>query len=234
MKNEPAEQVKGKPERRELIGTAGKEKSETEKEKQFKRTRKKLFSATAILTILVLVTILVYPKLFKKSTLEKLRSANGKISVAVMPFQNLTNDTTWNIWQGGIQNELITSLTNSEELKVRQIETVNSLLQSKGLTNYASIVPSVASMISQKLEASVLVYGSINQEGNTVRVNTQLIDPKNEEVIKSFQIESPAREEMIFNIIDSLSAQVKDYLIIAQLKKGSSNLKQVCFAYKFT
>ena len=226
LKNEPVEQVKGKPERREQIGTADKDKGETEKEKQFKWTRKRLFSAAAILTILVLVTVLVYPKIFKKSTLEKLRSASGKISVAVMPFQNLTNDTTWNIWQGGIQNELIASLTSSEELKVRQIETVNSLLQSRGITNYASIVPSVASIVSQKLEASVLVYGSINQEGNKVRVNTQLIDPKNEEVIKSFQIESPAREDMIFNIIDSLSAQVKDYLIITQLKKGSSNLNK--------
>jgi tetratricopeptide (TPR) repeat protein len=139
-----------------------------------------------------------------------------------MPFQNLTSDTTWNIWQGGIQNELITSLTNSEELKVRQIETINSLLQSRGFTNYASLVPSVANMISQKLEANVLIYGSINQEGNTVRVNTQLIDSKKEEVIKSFQIESPAREEMIFNIIDSLSVQVKDFLIITKLRKESS------------
>jgi tetratricopeptide (TPR) repeat protein len=222
LKNEPVEHVKEKPEHREPVGIADKEEREAEKEKPVIWTRKKLLSAAAIIAILALVVVLVYPKLFKKSILEKLRSADGKISVAVMPFQNLTNDTIWNIWQGGIQNELITNLTNSEDLKVRQIETVNSLLQSRGLTNYASIVPSVASIISQKLEASVLIYGSINQEGNTVRVNTQLIDSKNEEVIKSFQVKSPAREEMIFNIIDSLSGQVKDFLIITQLRKGSS------------
>ena len=42
-----------------------------------------------------------------------------------MPFQNMTNDTIWNVWQDGIQDKLITSLSNSEELKVRQIESIN-------------------------------------------------------------------------------------------------------------
>ena len=104
----------------------------------------------------------------------------------------MTNDTTWNVWQDGIQNELITSLTNSEELKVRQTESINSLLQSKGLTNYASITPSVASTISQKLDANVFIYGSIKQAGTTIRINAQLIDSKTEEIFKSFQIDGTA------------------------------------------
>ena len=62
----------------------------------------------------------------------------------------MTNDTIWNVWQDGIQNELITSLTSSKELKVRQTESINTLIQSKGLTNYASITPSVASRRSHK------------------------------------------------------------------------------------
>jgi len=175
-----------------------------------------------IAALIIIVVVLVWPKIFNRNSLESLSSSDGKISVAVMPFQNMTSDTTWDIWQSGIQNELIASLTNSEELKVRQTETVNSIMRSRGITNYASIAPSVASTISQKLDASVLVYGSITQAGNVVRVNTQLINPKNEEVIKSFQIESPDREEMIFDVIDSLSAQVKDFLVISKLKQESS------------
>ena len=121
--------------------------------------------------------------------MEKLRSSGERISVAVMPFQNMTNDTIWNVWQDGIQDKLITSLSNSEELKVRQTESINSLIQSKGLTNYASITPSVASTISQKLDANVFIYGSIKQAGATIRVNAQLIDSKTEEAFKSFQID---------------------------------------------
>ena len=138
-----------------------------------------------------------------------------------MPFQNMTNDTTWNVWQEGIQNNLIGSLSNTEELKVRQIESITSLLQSKGLTNYASITPSVASTISQKLDANIFIYGSINQAGSIIRVNAQLIDSKTEEVFKSFQIEGSFKEENIFQIIDSLSQRVKNFLLISKLEQGT-------------
>jgi tetratricopeptide (TPR) repeat protein len=132
----------------------------------------------------------------------------------------MTNDTIWNVWQDGIQNELITSLTNSEELKVRQPESINTLIQSKGLTNYASITPSVASTISQKLDANIFIYGSIKQVGTTIRINAQLIDSKTEETFKSFQIDGIA--ENILHITDSLAVMVKNYLIISELKKEES------------
>ena len=131
----------------------------------------------------------------------------------------MTSDTTWDIWQGGIQNELIASLTNSEELKVRQTETVNSILTSTGTTSYASITPSFASSVSQKLEANVLIYGSIIQSGSTVRLNTQLINSKTEAVYTSFQIDGTY--EKILQIIDSLSIMLKNALIISKLKKDS-------------
>lgn len=173
-----------------------------------------------IAAMAIVIIVLLYPKIFKRDTLEKLRSSGERISVAVMPFQNMTNDTTWNIWGNGIQNELITSLTNSEELKVRQTESINTLIQSKSFTNYASITPSVASNISQKLDANVFIYGSIKQAGSRIRLNAQLIDSKTEETFKSFQIDGIA--ENILHITDSLAVMVKNYLIISELKKEES------------
>jgi len=99
-------------------------------------SRIKLLSGVLITAILVIAILLAYPKILKRDRLEKLRSSDGKISVAVMPFHNLTNDTIWDVWQYGIQDNLITSLSNSGELKVRQTESITDLLQSKGLTNY--------------------------------------------------------------------------------------------------
>jgi len=200
------------------------EESESEQSVKEPGKRRRLRPSDIVIAVLiVIVVILAWPKIFNRDSIENLRSPDGKISVVVMPFLNMTSDTIWDIWQSGIQNELISSLTNAEELKVRQTETVNRILQSSGLTNYASIGPSVASKVSQKLDASVLIYGNINQAANTVRINTQLIDAKTEEVIRSFQIESPAREEMIFNVIDSLSGQVKHFLIIAKLQQETAS-----------
>jgi tetratricopeptide (TPR) repeat protein len=127
----------------------------------------------------------------------------------------MTNDTVLNVWQDGIQVCLITSLTRSEELKVRQFETINGLLRSKGHSNYASITPSVASSISRDLDANVFIQGSINQAGSIIRLNAQLIDSKNDGVLKSFYLDGSAGE--ILQIIDSLSTMIKNSLIIYEM-----------------
>ena len=191
---------------------------ESEKKETLTQPVKRRLRPSYILNAILIIAVIVlaYPKIFKQDTLESLRS-KGKISVAVMPFQNMTNDSTLNVWQGGIQNEVITSLTDAEELKVRQTESVNNLIQRKGLTNYASITPSFASNISKKLEADVFVYGSLKQSGNTIRLNAHLTDSNTEEVYKSFQIDGTS--ESILKMIDSLSAMVKNSLIISKLEK---------------
>jgi adenylate cyclase len=102
---------------------------------------------------------------------------------------------------------------------VRQTENVNSLLISKSSASYASISPSIASSISQKLEADIVVNGTINKAGNTIRINAQVIDSRTEEVLKSYQTEGPAGEESIFMIIDKISSMVRDYLIASELSK---------------
>jgi TolB-like protein len=192
---------------------------ESERKETIRKPVKRIFTASNIIiaVLIIAVGILIYPKIFKQNSLDKLRSSDDRISVAVMPFQNLTNDTLWNVWQDGIQVNLITSLANSEELKVRQKEIVNRLLQNKGLTNYASITPSIGSEISQKLSADIFVSGSINKAGNTIRLNAQLVISETEMAFKSFQIDGTS--ERILSIIDSLSTEIRNYLIISVLKK---------------
>jgi tetratricopeptide (TPR) repeat protein len=176
-----------------------------------------LVSILLSITILILALVLLYPGFFGKSRLEKLRSSGDKISVVVMPFQNMTGNPEWDVWQDGVQDILINSL--SEELKVRQAESVNSLIHGRGHANYASISPSLAGSFSKKLESDIFVYGNIKQAGNILRLYAQLIDSETEEVYKSFQIEAPSDEEIIFSVVDSLSVMVRDFLIISELER---------------
>ena len=175
-------------------------------------------AAFMIFAFLVLITVFfIVLKSLRGNTLKDLKSSDERISVAVMPFQNMTNDTIWNIWQDGIQNELISSLTNSKELKVRQNESINSLIKSKGLNNYASMTPSVAGSISRKLNADIFINGSIKKADNIIRLNAQLIDSKTEDLFKSFQIDGTA--DKILYITDSLSNQLRNFLIVSVLGK---------------
>ena len=87
----------------------------------------------------------------------------------------MTNDTTWNIWQANIQQSLISSFSNSKELKVRQRETINPFFQANGITEYAAITPAIADKISQKLDANIFIYGTIVKAGSIIRLDAELI-----------------------------------------------------------
>ena len=204
LKEKPLEEVK-KEERKEV------------QEKPAELPKRKLLIGGVVLVVLLVISgIIAYPKIFKQDSLEKLRSKK-EISIAVMPFQNMTNDTIWKVWQSGIQDILITSLSNSEVFKVNQTELTNYLIHSRGLTNYASITPSIARKISQKLEADIFILGSIKEAGSTIRLNAQLIDSKTGEIFKSFEIDAPANENIILQISDSLRNMVTNFLLISEL-----------------
>jgi tetratricopeptide (TPR) repeat protein len=191
---------------------------------RFKKS--KLFSyAISTVFILVLLGVYVYPKIFKRDSLEKLRSSKEKISIAVMPFQNMTNDTIWNVYQEGIQTNLTTSLANTGELIVRKKDNITSLLKSQGLVEYAAVSPSLAGKISNTLEADIFIYGSIQHAGSTIRLNAQLIDTKTKEVLKPFEVNGPYKEKIIFNLTDSLRKQITDFLIISKLMKENPGMQ---------
>jgi TolB-like protein len=219
MKTEPAHTLKERDQIIESFKEIREEEKKPDLNNSSKQNKNKFLYGITTLVIAIIAVILTYNKISRQDTLEILRSSGERICVAVMPFHNMTNDPGWDVWQDGIQDILITSLSNSEELKVRQAESINSLIQGGGLANYASITPSLAGLISQKLDANVFVYGNVKQAGNILRVYAQLIDTKTEEVYKSFQIEAPSNEEMIFDIVDSLSVMVKNFLIISELGK---------------
>jgi tetratricopeptide (TPR) repeat protein len=187
------------------------------KENPSKFSTAKLLLGVTTLAILIIAAVLIYPKIFKRDTLERLRASGERISVAVMPFQNLTNDTLLNVWQNGIQNILITSLSNSEELRVKSLELITSLLQNNGIKNLDSFSPSVANAISQKLDANIFIYGSITQEGSIIHISAQLCDTRAGDILKSFPIDGTADE--IIPTIDTLASMLKNYLVVSKLEK---------------
>ncbi|MFO7850938.1 MAG: tetratricopeptide repeat protein [Bacteroidota bacterium] len=167
--------------------------------------------------LLIVVIILLWPKIFSRDKIDNEPGANEYLTVAVLPFQNMTNDTSWNKWQTGIQANLITSLSNTPDLKIRPKDNINSLLRSGRFSDYFSITPAEANRISQKLRAEMFIYGTIKQSGKIIRINAQLYDTKKKNNFQSFHVDGTA--ESILQFIDSLSFLVKNYLIIYELRK---------------
>jgi len=175
-------------------------------------------SDVIIAVLFIAVCILLYPKVFKTDKFKNIRDEDGRISIAVMPFQNMTNDTLWDVWQMGIQNELITYLSRSEELSVRQFQTMNNILMQAGELNATSFTPTLASDISSKLETNSFIIGSIKTSADIVRINAHLLDTYSKETYKTFQIDGN-REDDLFAMTDSLSWLIRNFLEISELKK---------------
>jgi len=188
MKTGPVTWEKEKIERKEALKEVKEDEKRIGQEKPAVLSKRKLIAGITIIALLIVATIILYPRIFQRDSLEYLRS-KGKISIAVMPFQNRTSNTSWDDYKNVIQDILITYLSNSNELSVRQTESINSLLDARNLDNYASITPTVASNISKRLDANVFIYGSINPVGNRVRLIAQLIDSKTREIFKTFQMD---------------------------------------------
>jgi tetratricopeptide (TPR) repeat protein len=175
-------------------------------------------SAIVVIIIVLIFTIDLF-NIFSRNRLENLRS-KGKISIAVLPFQNFTNDTRWNSWPLTIQSTLTSELSQyQDELSVRGMESIEYLVQSQGLTDYASISPSVGRQISKKLNADFFITGSITTDNVIIRIDAQLIDTKTGAVLHPFRREVPYKKEINLQTIDALSEEVENYLMLSQQQK---------------
>lgn len=186
-----------------------------EKRRANQIVRPKIF--TFILTTLMILVgaLLIFTNIFRHDDQNRLLSGS-RIAIAVMPFQNMTADSILNIWQDGIQDNLITALSNSPDILVRHKEFVNRLLQKEEQVRTASLIPSTK-VVSQKLDVDIFITGSINRFGNNARINAQLVDISTDEVLKSFQI-SGSFDNLLVSI-DSLSSMVIDFLGISRIIK---------------
>jgi TolB-like protein len=190
------------------------------KEIVIKPVKRKLRPSNVLNAILIIaVIILAWPKIFPGDPIKRLKSKGNKISIAVMPFKSLSNDTTFNILQDALQLSLISALSNTGEFSVKQKETINAVFQAQGIQSEDYIPKSVSNIISKKLEVDVLIYGSVQKTGSLIRLDAQLVDTKTKDVLKSIEITDRFDEDKFLGITDSLRKRVIDFLLISKLMK---------------
>ena len=90
-------------------------------------------------------------------------------SIAVLPFENLSEDKANAYFADGIQDEILTRLAKIADLKVIS-RTSTQQYQSK---------PGNLSEIAKQLGVANILEGSVQKAGDQVRVNVQLIKVAN-------------------------------------------------------
>jgi TolB-like protein/Tfp pilus assembly protein PilF len=142
-------------------------------------------------------------------------------SIAVLPFENLSEDKANAYFADGIQEEILTRLSRIGDLKVI----------SRTSTQRFKNSPDNISQIASQLGVANIVEGSVRKAGNRVRVHVQLIDAGNDahlwaerydrELDDIFAVES----DIAANIAEALQARLSGAERRAILAQPTTNLE---------
>src|SRR4030095_10996433 len=138
--------------------------------KTFQTLRKKRAQArwTLVATgFLLLAAIIAAFVLVSKKSTRSILSVPEK-SIAVLPFENLSEEKANAYFADGIQNEILTKLATVRDLKVIS-RTSTAKYQTK---------PDNLKTVAQELGVSTILEGAVQKAGDKVRVNVQLIDAR--------------------------------------------------------
>jgi len=129
------------------------------------RTRWILLATSLVLLAAVVAAFVAVSRRAARSS-----SAVPEKSIAVLPFENRSQDKDDSYFADGIQDEILTRLSKIADLKVI----------SRTSTQHYKSAPENLSEIARQLGVAHILEGSVQKSGDAVRVNVQLIKAVND------------------------------------------------------
>jgi TolB-like protein/Tfp pilus assembly protein PilF len=131
-------------------------------------------------------------------------------SIAVLPFENLSDDKQNTYFAGGVQDQILTNLAKVSELRVISHTTVRQ---------YKSGEPRNLREIGRQLGVTHILEGSVQRAGDRLRIAAQLIDARTDSQVWAetydrtaadlFAIQSELAESIVSQLQAKLSPQQK-------------------------
>ena len=193
----------------------------THKEKAPKNAGWKIATYTSIVVIVALIILNIF-------TGRKYRSGSQDMekTIAVLPFKNLSSDTTQAYFCDGIREEILYHLQKIDAFMVRSRTSADQYRNTDKTTR----------VIGDELNVNYIVEGSIGCEGNEVRIWVQLIDASADkhvwagdfikDRVKIFSLQSEIAQKIASELAVILTPVEKD-----QIDKQPTNNPQAYHAY---
>ncbi len=134
-----------------------------------KKHRARIRWTVTTAAVLTLAAIVASMATFSRNRVRSTLSAPEK-SIAVLPFENRSEDKANAYFANGIQDEILTRLSKIADLKVI----------SRTSTQHYKSAPENLPEIAKQLGVANIVEGSVQKSGDAVRVNVQLIRAAND------------------------------------------------------
>jgi TolB-like protein/class 3 adenylate cyclase/Tfp pilus assembly protein PilF len=130
------------------------------------RRKRAAFRWLSLGLVSLLMIVLIGFLLFRyRRPLTAVQLAVSEKSIAVLPFENLSEDKANSYFADGIQDEILTRLSKIADLKVI----------SRTSTQHYKSAPGNLAEIAKQLGVAHILEGSVQKSGDAVRVNVQLI-----------------------------------------------------------
>ncbi len=148
----------------------------------------------------LLVALLVINLLESPSGENQLLQGNVHPSIAVLPFTNLSTDTTQEYFADGLAQEVLILLTRNPQLRV------TSRSSSFSFKNQALDVATIA----EKLGVDYVLEGSVQKSGDSVRISALLIDAQQDQQLWAQSWQRDLKD--IFTVQQEIADSVKNAL----------------------
>src|SRR5437870_2246523 len=134
-----------------------------------RKRRTRLRWAAMTIALLALAAIVAGIVMFSRNRVRSVLAAPEK-SIAVLPFENLSEEKANAYFADGIQDEILTRLSKIADLKVI----------SRTSTQHYKSAPENLPEIAKQLGVAHILEGSVQKRGDAVRVNVRLVKAANE------------------------------------------------------
>ncbi len=135
-----------------------------------KKHRARVRWAATAAAVLALAAIVAGIAMFSRGRARLMLAAAPEKSIAVLPFENLSEDKANAYFADGIQDEILTRLAKISDLKVI----------SRTSTQHYKSAPENLPEIARQLGVAHILEGRVQKSGDTVRINVQLIKAAND------------------------------------------------------
>jgi TolB-like protein len=143
-------------------------KQETRKQATSRRRRRTLIAALFLAIAALFVGSLIFVR-WSASRMQSNLAAITQKSIAVLPFENLSDDKANSFFADGMQDEILSDLAKVAALKV---------ISRTSVMQYKNVATRNMREIAQQLGVAHVLEGRVQRAANRIRVNAQLIDAR--------------------------------------------------------
>jgi TolB-like protein/Flp pilus assembly protein TadD len=165
-----------------------------------------------IAVLLLVIGILLFQR-FRPNASPAVSSSLEK-SIAVLPFENISEDKAFAFFADGVQDEILTDLAKIADLKVISR---TSVMQYKNTSSRN--LPEIA----HALKVAHVLEGSVQRSANRVRVSAQLIDARNDTHVWAEKYDRDLAD--VFAIQSEIAEKIADQLQakLSPIEKSAMN-----------